>query len=367
LDFVGRGGNLVISASPESKRPIRSLSAELGFVMLPAGSAVVDHVWFDSKLDQSGKHTTIIADDLGDHPAVLGRGKKPSSVLFRGIGHELHGENPLVFSLVSANPSSISWDASKAKSGPSSVTFRGTSGRDIALISASQTRNNARVLFTGSMEVFSNEFLRAELTATVDSGDDKAPLLGVSGNKILITNLLQWVFQEKSVLRLKRSFHHRKGEDKPRTWYRIKDEFVYGVEVEEYHAVGKWAPFMIPPGDVMQFTSTLLHPYIRVNMISGKQAGTYVTPSDLRLPDKHGVFTHKVEYNRRGYSYLESKVVAASQPFRHNEVPRFIPAMYPYYANMFSMMGGFLLVSAVFLFYQHGAKPSSADSKVKTS
>jgi oligosaccharyltransferase complex subunit beta len=102
----------------------------------------------------------------------------------------------------------------------------------------------------------------------------------------------------------------------------------------------------------------MLDPYIRTNLLpSNKTDGAYVTPPSVRLPDQHGVFSCKVDYFRRGYSFVNEKSTISLRPFRHNEYPRFLTAAYPYYTGAWSMIVGFVLFSAVFLF--------SSDEKFK--
>ena len=87
--------------------------------------------------------------------------------------------------------------------------------------------------------------------------------------------------------------------------------------------------------------------------------------SDFTLPDVYGVFTFKMTYQRHGYSWLETKDTVQIRPFRHNEYPRFMVIAYPYYgifliniiANIFSMMGAFMVLCSLWLFNKN--KPNS--------
>lgn len=168
--------------------------------------------------------------------------------------------------------------------------------------------------------------------------------------------LSQWLLQESNVLRVKRVQHHRRGETEPREAYRIKDEFVYTIAIEQHQPSGKWEPFKLPSGDVLQLEITMLDPHIRVNLVKGAVPGEYTTPSNLTLADVYGVFTFKVDYKRRGLSYITEKVVVPIHPFRHNEYPRFITAAYPYYAGSFSVIVAFWIFSVLFLFYRDPKK-----------
>lgn len=106
----------------------------------------------------------------------------------------------------------------------------------------------------------------------------------------------------------------------------------------------------------------MLDPYIRTNLVaSNKTKGVFVSPPNLKLPDQHGVYSFKVTYKRRGYSYLVEKSIVPVRHFRHDEYPRFLSAAYPYYASSGSMMLGFFVFSVVFLYYKdaEGGKKKS--------
>jgi len=295
-------------------------------------------------LDSSDRNTVVLDKVSGFAQAIVANA---SNVLFKGVGHQFNEENPLVFPVLNANPSSISWDMS-AKGSPSSHPNSVYAvGSEISLVSVSQTRNNARILLVGSMELLS----------------DKLFSVKNSGNKHFVDELFKWVLQEKSVLRVGSVKHHRKGETFEREWYRIKDDFVFEVQLEAYSGeTGQWKPFQIPDGDILQFEAVMLDPYLRLNMAYDKSTQSYMTPAQTILPDQHGVFTFKAEYKRRGYTFIEAKVVRAVQPFRHNEYPRFLSQAFPYYANMLNMMFSAVLLAGVFLLFKD---PQQTKQKTK--
>lgn len=106
---------------------------------------------------------------------------------------------------------------------------------------------------------------------------------------------------------------------------------------------GKWIPFT--PEDV-QFEAIMLDPYIRKTFtVTGNALVT-----KFKLPDQYGVFTFKVEYKRHGLTEILQSETVQVRPFRHDQYPRFITVARPYYANLFSLMAGFFILTAVFLF-----------------
>lgn len=158
--------------------------------------------------------------------------------------------------------------------------------------------------------------------------------------------------------------------------YRIKDEIVYEIDieelstVEEHDANGKkstavsWKPFVLPAGDALQLEMNMLYTYERVNLRPSESVpGRFVTPVGQVLPDVVGVYTFRTRYQRLGYSHVDDKQLVSIIPFRHNEFPYIVKGSYPYYVATWSMVVGFWLVAALFLYHQ---APVSGD-KVKSN
>lgn len=149
--FVDGGGNVLVAASSQSGDALRDLASECGFEMDDEGAAIIDHMNYDSS--DTGRHTKIVADPsyLIDAPVIVG--KKPTGpVLYMGTGLIANSDNPLVLKILSASSSAYSYKPEQpVKEYPHAV------GRNTLLIAALQARNNARVLFSGSLYFFSDE------------------------------------------------------------------------------------------------------------------------------------------------------------------------------------------------------------------
>ena len=126
--------------------------------------------------------------------------------------------------------------------------------------------------------------------------------------------------------------------------YRIKDDIMYSMIVEEYKS-GLWTPFFV---DDMQMEFVMLDPYVRKTMICDHSRGLYI--ANFTAPDDYGIFKFRVLYRRQGYSVLHAETQVSIRPFKHNEYERFIPTAFPYYASSFAMMFGFFVFSVFFLF-----------------
>lgn len=134
--------------------------------------------------------------------------------------------------------------------------------------------------------------------------------------------------------------------------YRIKDEIVYSMMVEELQG-NEWVPFVSTD---MQMEFMMLDPYVRKTMVTDPVTGRHV--ASFIAPDSYGIFKFRVLYRRVGYSVLHAETQVSIRPFKHNEYERFIFSAYPYYSSAFSAMIAFFVFSMFFLF--------SEDKKVKT-
>jgi len=250
-------------------------------------------------------------------------------VLFRGVGQDLDDDhNPLLYSLLTASSKAYS-----AKPGDTKVRHQVT-GHDITLVSAFQGRNNARAVFSGSLELFSNKFFSAS-----------------SGNRAFALDVTLWAFKQRGVLRAQNVRHHRVGETQAPAHYRIKDEVEYHVDIHQWDADKKsWQPFV---ADDVQLEFTRLDPHVR-QALKHDNKGHFSLK--FTVPDVYGIFTFRVDYQRLGYTFIDLQVTTPVRPFGHDEYERFLPAAYPYYTGAFSMLAGLFVFAVFFLFTKESAK-----------
>ena len=335
MEFVRAGRSVVLAGASNMAEPMRELAAECGLVFDEQDSYVLDHVNFDAS-DADGPHTLIAADGFGlAAEAVLGT-TELNPVLFRGIGHAVLGagdDEGLVLEVLSGSAFAYSHVPSQTVETPLTV------GATTALVTALQARNNARMVVSGSIELFSDAFISA--TVTKASG---APSGVASGNLEFALRLTAWAFQERGMLRLSNTHHYKTGDaDKVQgSVYRVKDDIEFHTTIEEWTGTA-WQPYTA--SDV-QIEFQMLDPYVRLTM-THDSAGHYV--GAFKVPDVYGVFQFKLTYRRHGYSSLLYAEQVVVRPFRHNEFERFITQAWPYYTSAFSMMGCFFLFSFVFL------------------
>eukprot|EP01039_Chlorochromonas_danica_P003857 gene3857-4214_t len=355
VEFVRSGKNLLVATAKETSESVRELTEAFGVEVDAKGTEIIDHFERYDELDLAHQHTTVLAKEAIESPAVLGEfagqaGHHP--ILFRGVGHSVAPDNILAVRVLRGNPTSYSYFPNKVI-GDSPLRM----GQDALLVSAIQGRNNARVLVAGSLDMFSNEFFVTQVNGKA------------SGNRAFCAEVSKWSLGESGVLRFRNIVHHKSDgsppdvilhekarPDLPVTLYpdpeitrnslvyRIKDEIVYSMIVEEFRD-GVWKPFH---SSDMQMEFVMLDAYIRKTMIADPKSGLFLTT--FTAPDSYGVFKFRVLYRRTGYSVIHAETQVSIRPFKHNEYERFIVSAYPYYSSSFSALVAFVIFSVLFLY-----------------
>ncbi|GLT39087.1 hypothetical protein SLA2020_132950 [Shorea laevis] len=333
LDFVDSGHDLIVAADASASDLIRNIAAECGvdFDEDPA-AMVIDHKSYAISHTDSD-HTLIASDDFIQSDAILGKSKIKAPVLFKGIGHSVNSANSLVLKVLSASPSAYSANPSSKLSNPPLLT-----GSAISLVSVLQARNNARVMITGSLDMFSNRLLRSDVQKA--GNPDKYEK---SGNEQFVTELSKWVFHERGHLKAVNVRHYRVGEMDEPAIYRIKDDLNFSVEIYEWSGKN-WEPYV---ANDVQVQFYMMSPYV-LKTLSTDGKGVY--QASFKVPDVYGVFQFKVDYYRLGYTSLSLSKQIPVRPYKHNEYERFITTAFPYYGASFTTMAGFFIFSIIYLY-----------------
>ncbi|XP_035436808.1 dolichyl-diphosphooligosaccharide--protein glycosyltransferase 48 kDa subunit [Spodoptera frugiperda] len=340
--FIDDGGNLLMAGNAAAGDVYREIASECGFEMDEESAAVIDHFNYD--VSDDGEHTRIVVSpkNLISSPTIVGE-QNTQPLLFEGTGLILDKDNTLVLPILTADSTAYSYNPkSQVKEYPHAV------GRKTVLIAALQARNNARIVFSGSLFFFSDEAFNSGIAKV--HGDKVSA--AQSGNKALSVRLSQWAFGERGRLRVRNVDHHREGEKESSNTYTITDTVVYRIEIEELKN-GKWQPF---DANDVQLEFVRIDPFIRTTL-KKKPNGVY--EAIFKVPDVWGVYQFKVDYDRIGYTRLYHATQVSVRPLQHTQYERFIPSAYPYYVSAFSMMVGVFLFSFVFLYYKDDTKTKS--------
>ncbi|CAM9249999.1 unnamed protein product [Ascophyllum nodosum] len=358
MGFIEDGGNVLLAGGEDMGELSRSVAALCGVDYDTEGSRVIDH-FGPVEADQLGgmggtgafAHTAVKGQVAADNALYIGRydAERDGPVVFTGVGHAVDDDNYLVTKVLTGSATAYSADPSKPIG-----KFPENAGSDTLLVTAVQARTNARMLFTGSLSMLSNRFFA----------------LPGAGNKSFCTEITKWVFGERGILRASNITHTRQDgtsaelllkqkerRDLPLSLfpepeiaknsqvYRIKDNVTYSVVLEEFDAEeGGWRPYT---ADDVQMEFVMLDAFERITLEAGAK-GRYRTT--FTVPDTYGIFKFRVHYRRPGYTVLSFSTQVSIRPFTHNEYERFLVAAYPYYASALSVMAGFLMVCAAFLF-----------------
>ncbi|KHJ84351.1 Dolichyl-diphosphooligosaccharide-protein glycosyltransferase subunit [Oesophagostomum dentatum] len=250
--FVDEGGNLMVAGGPNLGQAIRALALQHGFEFDEPNSMVIDHVNYDTHLDD-GYHTTVVATKLQLINAhLITGGDKLNPVLYKGIAMVSHKNNLLRLEVLRGASTSYSFNpTSPIDEYPAAI------GEQLVMIGAVQARNNARAVFTGSMDLFSDAFLSAQVHHFA-AGEASVR----SGNLDLVTAISKWVLKENGVLRVKKTEHHLAGSREVPKEYTIMDDVEYAIEIEELRN-GKWIPFSAKD---VQLEFVRIDPFVRTTL-----------------------------------------------------------------------------------------------------
>lgn len=344
--FVDGGGSVLVTGSPAIGEAIRELASECGLEFDEEHSAVIDHHQFDAR--DAGSHTLLVAAprQLLPAPVVVGAARTGAPLLYRGIGMTAAPDNALVLPvLVAAGTAYASRPDSSVDAASDAL------GRTSLLLAGVQARNNARMLFVGSLEFFSDELFVAPVAQAV-VGDGVAALTAArSGNQALCEALSGWLFKERGVLRVGQVLHRRVGEAAAPAYYTILERVEYRVQIEMLER-GLWVPYN---GQDVQLEFQRIDPFVRLNMKRDNASSAFYV-AEFKLPDVYGVYQYIINYQRLGWTTVYSSTQVSVRPLKHTQYERFILAAYPYYASAFSMMLGVLIFSFAFLHHRDDLK-----------
>ncbi|KAJ1984052.1 oligosaccharyl transferase glycoprotein complex, beta subunit [Dimargaris verticillata] len=343
VEFVKDGGNVLVGAGSDFGGAQREFARQLGVEFDVRGNVVLDHFHYQAtgSATDPAQRSQLVTDRFAAVDYILSdEVRQGGPVLFQGIGHRIlpGPQETMVWPVLTGYDTTYSFDTMERRVvQPKDAVLAGTK---LNLVSAFQSKNNARVALVGSATMFSN----SAFDATVNSEGMAA------GNKQFCHELSQWAFHEKGVLQVQ-SVAFRKLSD-PLTAnnpsaFRIRDEIEYRIELSHY-ANDQWRPIQL--SDV-QFEAIMLDPYIRKTLTAVDNTPTStVFAASLQLPDVYGVFTFAVDYRRVGLSSVHHTDIVSILPFKHNEYRRFIPAAFPYYASSASLLLAFIAFSLVWLY-----------------
>lgn len=332
--FVDNGGNVLVAGSSSIGQPIRDLASECGLEFDEEKTSVIDHHHFD--VSDQGKHNTILAcpRNIIKNAEKIVKSGITSPIIFNGVGMTADPDNSLVLEILTASSTAYSYSPDNSISEyPLAV------GKNTVLVGGQQARNNARIVFAGSLDMFSDRYFMSGAQNAANSGSEAFPQ---SGNMAFCMDIAMWTFKKNGVLRVKDVSHYLASDKQTPVAYTIEQDVVYKIAIEEL-VEGKWVAFQ---NKDVQLEFFRIDPFVRMFLTPSPEG---VFTAEFKLPDIYGVFKYKVDYSRTGYTHLFHAAQVSVRPKTHTQYERFIASAYPYYASAFSMMFGVCLFSIVFL------------------
>ncbi|KAI5303212.1 hypothetical protein KEM56_007794 [Ascosphaera pollenicola] len=363
LDFINAQGNILLALSGGSPTPsaISSLLLELDLVLSPdRAPLVVDHFNYDT-LSAAEKHDVLLLS----HPNALRNDVKSYFVgdgviaFPRAAGQAFGTSSTLIAPILRAPATAYSIET-KEDNAPFEDAF--PTGSQIALVSAMQARNNARLAVLGSVESLKDVWFGA----TVKGLDGKELK---TENREFARQLTSWTFQEAGVLKVGKIEHRPDAESEKfaassnfsgqlNPLYRVKSGVVFTIELSEY-VNDHWAPFETPLEDAVQLDFTMLSPFYRLNLQPlSRTANSTIYGTNFTVPDQHGIFSFRIDYKRPFLSNIEEKHEVTVRHYAHDEFPRSftIRGAFPYITGLGSVIVGFVLFVVLWL-YSAPAEP----------
>merc|ERR1712183_23440 len=322
-DFVDDGGNVLAGADSSIGEPMREFAAECGVEYDEERTAVIDH--HNADISDKGSHTKLVVDSKLLIDAAVITGSVQSPLILKGTS-TCYTYFP--DEAIDQYPHAV--------------------GSNTVLIAAIQARNNARVMFSGSLDFFSNDYYES----SVQKSGIGSKLFAKSGNEELGSSLTSWVFQKSGVLRSGAVKHHLEGETESPQSYTVMEDVEYSIEIEELQADGKFAPYENAADVMMEFVR--IDPFVRTALKQVAGSNKYV--AKFKLPDVYGVYQFKINYARLGYSFLNTAHQVSVRPLQHTQYERFILSAYPYYTSAASMVVGLFVFSLFFLYHSDKKK-----------
>ncbi|KAJ1554534.1 hypothetical protein HK096_003086 [Nowakowskiella sp. JEL0078] len=146
ISFLNSGGNVLIAVNSEISSLLHGFALEFSVDFDDTGALV--HDFFNQLPESSSSIVKLISSNV-KLPSIATISDKP--LIYSGIAHRVSGKNPLVKQVVVGHPSTFS------ETQPDSVSSGSLAGSQASLITSVQARNNARIIFSGSLDIFSDK------------------------------------------------------------------------------------------------------------------------------------------------------------------------------------------------------------------
>jgi len=157
--------NVFMAVGSELGKPLRDVVSDCNVEFDEEESFVIDH--FNYNISDS-EHTLLVLDPSNIVSAsIIFEKPVDAPILFRGIGQDIEEDSALLFSVLSGTSTTYSYEPN------AEIEELHVAGKKTSLVSALQARNNARVVFAGSVEMFSDKFFNSPVQKFSVDGNSK--------------------------------------------------------------------------------------------------------------------------------------------------------------------------------------------------
>lgn len=339
IKFFNNGGNILTITSPKQvSDPIRIYLNELGIYPSPRDQFLKDNFVDSDEEKNSNLNNQLYVlskqlinkyvytlDSNNDNDKIFNFGQSSIAIL--------DNREQIVPILRSSKTSFIdSINSNKKQLSKKDIWSQGSQSY---LTVGFQGLNNARTIWIGSLDFFND--------------------LNFIQNESFINELINWNFNEKSVVKLNSVNHsHVSGESYDTKPYKINDLIDYNISLSQW-INGNWEPFF---SNDIQFELRQVDPYYRITMEqinedigSANTNSTEYTTGPFKLPNRHGMFKFNLDYKRSGLSFVEHNDVKAIRHIANDEYSRSfeITNSWIYLASIFVVILSFVSFVVIFL------------------
>eukprot|EP00918_Siedleckia_nematoides_P057366 GHVU01125132.1.p1 GENE.GHVU01125132.1~~GHVU01125132.1.p1 ORF type:complete len:521 (+),score=99.31 GHVU01125132.1:34-1596(+) len=345
LQHVDLGGNVLVAATSFASQGQRNFLNNCGFDLDRKGSTIIDVFHpFKRANSSSGSYAAgdaVSVDEVVEARSVFSVPKK--GIFFKGTGMLLNPADSQTVAILRGRPTSYSQDAEASMhSGPIS------SGHEAILVAALQTRGAARVVVSGSVDMFKDDILR-------ESAD----------TELFVRELTQFALRRRGVLRWSGLNHHKVGEEAPPYMYTVEDEIEFEVHIHERRGGSGGAVWEPYKASDVQLEYTMLDPHLRLALRPDDDPTSGRFTARFKAPDVPGIFKFVLLYQRPALSRIHIETLAPLRNFKHDDYPRFLRCAYPYYLSCTSVLG-LLVVFAFYFLYLPPGNPGSPRARSST-
>lgn len=197
LNFINDEGNILLALSGDSPTPsaLSSLLLELDINLSPdRAPVVVDHFNYDT-LSSTDFHDTLLIPQPGKLRSDVKNFFAGDGILAfpKTAGQSLGSATPLVAPIVRAPETAYSYDS---KDLDAAIEDPFATGSQIALVSAFQARNSARVTVLGSAASLEDKWFSASVRGPKYGKESE------TANREFAKQLTAWTFKEVGVVRV---------------------------------------------------------------------------------------------------------------------------------------------------------------------